>query len=217
MSTDFVAAHRAADHQTTGTFVPQVAPVLPGTHLARLEASASARGYAAGYAAGARAAREEAAALRARLTAQDERRAAEHTERTARARQLLDAAARSLTERTVPVVTEAQDAVLAGALDLAEAIVGVHLADPPHAAHAALARATSDPQGAVVAVRLHPDDVQLLADTGVADVPLVPDRTLRPGDAVAELEQGFLDARVRTAVERARAALDDRGDAGSAS
>lgn len=124
---------------------------------------------------------------------------------------------RSLGARTVPVVAEAQSAVLAGALDLAEAIVGVHLADRPHAAHAALARATSDPQGAVVAVRLHPDDVRLLAETGV-DVPLVPDRTLRPGDAVAELEQGFLDARVHTAVERARAALDEPSDpAGRAS
>jgi flagellar assembly protein FliH len=202
LSTDFVAAEPS-------TFVPQLAPVLPGTHLARLEEAASRRGYAAGYAIGARAAREEAALL----AEQEERRTAEHAERTGRARRLLDAAVRSLTERTVPVVAEAQAATVAGALDLAEAIVGVQLGDREHAARAALARATSHAHGATVAVRLHPDDMGLLAGSGAADVTLVPDVTLLPGDAVAELEHGFLDARVRTAVERARDALGTLGEA----
>ncbi|MFC8923856.1 FliH/SctL family protein [Cellulosimicrobium sp. NPDC057127] len=199
---------------TDTRFVPQAVPVLPSARLQEVEASASARGYAAGYAAGARAAQQDAARARAELEAEHARRVAEQAARTERALAVLREAARALGERTVPVVAEAQDATVRGALDLAESIVGFQLADRSRAAQAALERVTASAEGAVVAVRLHPDDVDLLAETGVADALLVPDPALRRGDAVADLEHGFLDARVRTAVERARAALADPGTTG---
>lgn len=200
---------------TDTRFVPQAVPVLRSARLQEVEASASARGYAAGYAAGARAAQEESLRVRAELEEDHARRVAEQAARTERALAVLREAARALGERTVPVVAEAQDATLRGALDLAESIVGFQLADRSRAAQAALERATSAADGAVVAVRLHPDDVRLLAEVGVADVRLVADPALHRGDAVAELEHGFLDARVRSAVERARAALADAATSGT--
>lgn len=192
---------------TDAYFVPRSVPVLRSDRVAEVEAAASARGYAAGYAAGARAARDEAERLRAALEADHARRTAERDERTARAVAVLREAARALGERTVPVVAAAQDATVRGALDLAGAVLGYELTDRPGAARAALARATAVADGAVVAVRLHPDDVSLLTEAGVDDVRLVADASLDRGDAVAELEHGFLDARVRAAVDRARAEL----------
>lgn len=67
----------------------------------------------------------------------------------------------------------------------------------------------------MVAVRLHPDDVHLLAQAGVEDPVLLADATLGRGDAVADLEHGFLDARIGTAVARARAGLAALCDPGA--
>ncbi|GAA3227515.1 FliH/SctL family protein [Oerskovia jenensis] len=192
---------------TEAAFVPNAVPVLHSSRVQEVESSASARGYAAGYAAGARAAQEGVDRLRASLEEEHARRAAEQVESIRRTVTLLHEAVRALAGRTVPVVEAAQDAVLGGALGLAEAIVGLQLTDRAHAAHAALARVTSTLEGAVVEVRLHPEDVRLLTEAGVEEPALVPDATLRRGDAVAELEHGFLDARIGTAVERARAEL----------
>lgn len=192
---------------TESAFVPSAVPVLHSSRAREVEAAASARGYAAGYAAGARAAQEGVDRLRASLEEEHARRAAEQVESIRRTVTLLHEAARALAERTVPVVEAAQDATLRGALGLAEAIVGVQLTDRSQAAHAALARVTSNVEAAVVEVRLHPDDVRLLTEAGVQEPVLVADATLRRGDAVAELEHGFLDARVGAAVERARTEL----------
>ncbi len=49
--------------------------------------------------------------------------------------------------------------------------------------------------------------MSLLTEAGAGDVRLVADASLDRGDAVADLEHGFLDARVRAAVDRARAEL----------
>ncbi|WP_164984145.1 FliH/SctL family protein [Oerskovia turbata] len=198
---------------TESAFVPNAVPVLNSSRVREVEAAASARGYAAGYAAGARAAQEGVDRLRASLEEEHARRAAEQVESIRRTVSLLHEAARALTERTVPVVESAQAATLRGALDLAEAIVDLQLTDRSRAAHAALARVTSSVEAAVVEVRLHPDDVRLLTEAGVQEPALVPDATLRRGDAVAHLEHGFLDARVGTAVERARAELTALVDA----
>lgn len=192
---------------TESAFVPNAVPVLHSSRAQEVEAAASARGYAAGYAAGARAAQEGVDRLRASLEEEHARRAAEQVESIRRTVVLLHEAARALAERTVPVVEAAQEATLRGALDLAEAIVGLQLADRSLAAHAALARVTSSAEAAIVEVRLHPDDVRLLTEAGVREPVLVPDASLRRGDAVADLEKGYLDARVGAAVERARAEL----------
>ena len=178
---------------TESAFVPNAVPVLHSSRAQEVEAAASARGYAAGYAAGARAAQEGVDRLRASLEEEHARRAAEQVESI---------------RRTVVLLHEAaQEATLRGALDLAEAIVGLQLADRSLAAHAALARVTSSAEAAIVEVRLHPDDVRLLTEAGVREPVLVPDASLRRGDAVADLEKGYLDARVGAAVERARAEL----------
>ncbi|MPV39189.1 FliH/SctL family protein, partial [Georgenia subflava] len=96
----------------------------------------------------------------------------------------------------------------------AEALLGAELADGPTAARTALARALAEPHGAdVVRVRLHPADHELVVSATDADlavpagIELVADASLARGEAVGELEAGYLDARLGTAVERARTAL----------
>ncbi|MHA7132022.1 FliH/SctL family protein [Oerskovia turbata] len=192
---------------TEQAFVASAIPVLRSDRSQAIEEAASTRGFAAGYAAGARAAQEGADRLRAQLEEEHARRSAEQVESTRRTVALLREATRALVDRTVPAVATAQEATLRGALALAEAIVGHGLADHDRAARAALARVTSSAEPALVEVRMHPDDVRLLVEAGVTEPVLVPDATLRRGDAVADLEQGFLDARITTAVERARAEL----------
>ncbi|AEE44813.1 FliH/SctL family protein [Cellulomonas fimi] len=180
-----------------------------------------AEGFAAGYAAGAReaarVAQEEAARARA---AQEARRAAAQ-DALDRALAVLATAAAAAAARTVPVVHDVEARLHEAALDLATAVLGVELADHGLGARAALARVLAHVDGTEpVTVRLHPADLAALpaaADaTGVAPtvpdgVTLVADPTLAPGDAVADLPDGFLDARLDGAVARARAAL--RGDA----
>ena len=87
------------------------------------------------------------------------------------------------------------------------------LADAAHnGAVAALARvraADVEP----VAVRLHPEDLRALGPD--PELPegarLVADPSLSRGDAVADLPDGWLDARIGTALERARTALETGG------
>jgi flagellar assembly protein FliH len=62
----------------------------------------------------------------------------------------------------------------------------------------------------VAAVRLHPADIAVLKAAGLPQgtgVELVPDPSLARGDAMAEYPQGWLDARLGTALARARSAL----------
>ncbi len=57
-----------------------------------------------------------------------------------------------------------------------------------------------------VAVRLSPADAARVADVDLP-VPVVADPALRDGDAVVDLPDGILDARIATALDRARTAL----------
>ena len=113
----------------------------------------------------------------------------------------------------VPVLGEAERRVADAGLQLAEAILGTELSNAQTAARAALARAF--PSGETVpplTVRLHPDDVQLLTGTTpAAGIALVADTTLERGDAVASYPDGMIDARIGTALERARTALEGTG------
>jgi flagellar assembly protein FliH len=67
----------------------------------------------------------------------------------------------------------------------------------------------------VAAVRLNPADLQVLEATGAvtaaraAGVELVPDPALARGDAMARYPDGWLDARLGAALDRARAVLLD--------
>lgn len=178
----------------------------------RAGASAHAAGFAAGFAAGARAASRAAAQAQVladeRRLADEHRRAAEH----AAALAALDAAVRGARSQTAPVLAEAQATLQRCALELATAVLGVELSDGPTGAVAALARvAAADVEP--VAIRLHPDDLRALGpDPQLPEgARLVADPSLARGDAVADLPDGWLDARISSALERARTALETGG------
>jgi flagellar assembly protein FliH len=182
----------------------------------RAKQQARTTGYAEGWAQGQRAAAlaAEAAAERARAgeQAHDQRRAAA----LASAVNALGRAVSNLETQMMPTLHELQEAVLAHAFELAEAIVGRAMDDPEGRAAAALRRAmnTVPDQGDIV-VSLHPDDFGNLVGTATdADynyegrpVHLRPEPALHPGDAVAETGTTTVDASIATAVARARAAL----------
>jgi flagellar assembly protein FliH len=192
-------------------FVPAHFGALGISDSARREQDTSqAHGYATGYAQGIRAAeavartqREELALAAARA---DAARASEHAE----AVRALGAAAAALHGRTVPVLEAASTVLVESALLLAEKIVGAELSNDRFGAKAALDRAMDGIDEATVRqVRMNPQDLALLEldtvpGTGIA---LVADPVLNRGDALTAFDEGFLDARISTALERARAAL----------
>jgi flagellar assembly protein FliH len=171
------------------------------------------RGHAAGYAAGLRAAADDTEALRARLLAEHDRLEQARQAQVEGAIAVLTAATRALNAVTLPVVADSEDVLVASALELAEAIIGHELCDEESSARAALARVTAQPINSVVPlVRMNPDDLALLADEVLAhqDVTFVPDPQLHRGDAIGEFPDGFLDARIGTALERAKLVLGER-------
>ncbi|MFC4615408.1 FliH/SctL family protein [Cellulomonas algicola] len=192
-----------------------VAPVIDRAASEAARAEGFAAGYAAGAREAARVAQEES--VRVRAAAEQHRVAAQAA--LDHALDTLQAAASAAAARTVPVVAEVDRRLHAAALDLATAVLGIELADHAQGARAVLARvlAQVDPAEPVT-VRMHPDDLAAVpaatsatggtAPTLPATVTLVADATLAAGDAVAELPDGYLDARVTTALARARAALE---------
>ncbi|TFB95972.1 hypothetical protein E3O42_17665 [Cryobacterium adonitolivorans] len=178
----------------------------------RLERQWQARGHTAGYTEGLRAA---AAAVDLRVASLE----AEHAELMRAAAQqrdrrleVLNAAVRALEIRTVPVLRDAEETLLGAAIDLAEAIIGHALADEATAVRSALGRTHSGVEaGSPVGhtVRLNPHDLAVLDASTVAGsgVTLVADATLARGDAVSEFPDGYLDARIGSALQRARAVL----------
>jgi flagellar assembly protein FliH len=169
----------------------------------RSESLAYTHGHAAGYTAGLRQAVEEAVVRRQEMEA-------EHSARTDRTLTMLGAAADALHAAVLPVVTDAQNAIAAAAMELAETIIGVELSDSELSARAALARVLAVPPPAgTVTVRMNPSDLSVLseADKAAAGAVFVADAGLGRGDAMAEYEHGHLDARISTALSRARAAL----------
>lgn len=214
------AAGRPAAEPVPFTPSPLAAAATAAPVIDRAASEAArAEGFAAGYAAGAREAARVAQeeSVRVRAAAEERRVAAQAA--LDHALDALQAAASAAAERTVPVVAEVEHLLHAAALDLATAVLGVELADHAQGARAVLARVLAQVDAAEpVTVRMHPDDLAAVAaattatggavPTLPATVTLVPDATLVPGDAVAELPDGYLDARVTTALARARAALE---------
>lgn len=190
-------------------FVPLTVPVLAETEDQQaVMAAARSRGYAAGYADGRRAAADEQKAWETEAEAARTAESAEATDRIRVLAEALRAAAVELGEATVPVLEEAREILIAAAFELAEAVVGEALADPVAAARAAVERVlAADANGVVAVVRLNPRDLALLEGSIPADVHMVADPALAPGDAVGELPDGWLDACVGEALARAREAL----------
>jgi len=203
---------------TEAQFSPMSFPPLRDNRHERAEEQARARGhaagYAAGYAAGLRAAAAEVKEQKARLQAEHEAVVQNGRLRVERAIQALNAAASALQQRTAPVLAEAQDTLAAAAMDLAEAVLGCELADGSRSARAALSRALTGVDTATVqTVRMHPVDLSLLEPEvrRQAGVQFVPDATLERGDAVTEFADGYLDAKIGSALARAKAALRGAG------
>ncbi|OIH98537.1 MULTISPECIES: hypothetical protein [unclassified Curtobacterium] len=208
---------------TDTTTVQRVAFPVIGDPAGRERAtSADVRGHAAGYTAGLRAAQAETDALRARLEAEHASRVAALQADTARRVAVLDAAATALLSRVAPVLDDAEASVASAALDLAEAVVGYAIrasrpadttGDGEEAGIAAGALATveralaSVDRTVAVAVRLSVGDAARVADLDLP-VPVVADPALHDGDAVVDLPDGLLDARIATALDRARTALE---------
>jgi flagellar assembly protein FliH len=175
--------------------------------------AAQAAGYAEGWAQGQRAAK---VASRAAL---DQAAAAERAHATARSAALgralaaLGTAASGLDRRIAQTAEELEDAILAAAVELAEAILDRELSTMDGRALDAARRAIAlAPAGAEILVRLHPEDHAMLAEDGALEihgrpVRLRPDPTLRPGDAVAEYGATTIDAGLPAALARVRRVL----------
>ncbi|MCT9868461.1 hypothetical protein [Paenarthrobacter aurescens] len=181
------------------------------------------QGHAAGYAAGMQAAAAGQRDLQERLRAEHGDMLDAGRSALARSLQLLQAAASAAQQRQEVALEEVQDVLARSAIELAEAILGYELAQGENTARAALARALTPLGGGgaggaggstgstgVTSVRLHPGDIAALAASGVTEitgVELKADATLNPGDAVGEYPNGWIDARISTALERAKLAL----------
>ncbi|MEV0896850.1 FliH/SctL family protein [Actinoplanes sp. NPDC049802] len=207
-----------ADNATAARFAVDLRAEQPVDNEAVERAKQQARttGYAEGWAQGKRdaAVATEAAAARA-VTAEE---AYEQRRATALAH-AVNALGRAVTElenQLMPTFTELQEVVLAGAWELAEAIIGRTLRDDPERGADALRRAmTATPEHGPVRVSLHPDDYRTLVgesagtdyDYNGRTIVLRPDASLQPGDAIAETGTATVDATIAAAVERAREAL----------
>lgn len=181
----------------------------------RERARAKTQGYAEGFAAGMGAVTKQGRARQQQLQEDfDARSAAQQAEQDA-ALAALGAAAEALSARAVPAIEAADRSLVESAMTLAEAILGHELRDGEHAASAALRRIVGavDPSE-IRAVRMHP---QTAADlpAGSAErvgVTVHRDPQLAPGDAVADLPEGFIDARITAALRRCRQILAEGGD-----
>ncbi|PVZ56372.1 FliH/SctL family protein [Arthrobacter sp. H-02-3] len=175
-------------------------------------------GHAAGYAAGVRAAAKEQRRWRDRMAAEQAASLAAGQQDLDRAVRALAVARNDFAHRNVQALQDAEEILARTALELAEAILGYELAEGTRTARAALARALSGSDSAtVLAIRLHPADIDVLTREGQelpAGLPLVPDPSLGRGDAKVEYQQGWFDAGLRSSLERARTAL--LGESGQA-
>lgn len=201
--------------------VPVVFPAVDLSGRSEAQDRGYVQGHAAGYAAGLRAAAAEQARLAAGLQAEHDAATAAGREAAEHVVVVLAAAAGAFQQRFRLVLQDAEAVLAASALDLAEAVLAYELDDGERTARAALHRALSsggagvgDGAGGgtpeVSAVRLHPADIAVLMASGIPDglgVELVPDSSLARGDAMAQYPEGWLDARLGTALARARAAL----------
>jgi flagellar assembly protein FliH len=196
-------------HPTT-RFAPTTFPTLSTALTQQHLEAARARGYSAGYAEGTHKADRDYAARSADLEVTLAAEIEFGRARAARVLAILNAAVASLTARLEPSLQEAEETFLAASIELAEAILGVELQDHAASARAAVLRILRTPHTAhIIAVRLNPDDLQVVRlDAGLpAGVDLIPDESITRGDAVAELAAGILDARISTALRRAREEL----------
>lgn len=195
---------------STDAFLAMTIPRLGTSSSVRIEEQARARGHSAGYTDGLRAGQLEIERRMAELASEHAAAVQAANDRTAAAVAVMEAAARALNERTVPVLAESHGALARAAADLAGAILGYELGDEERSARAAIGRALDVTSlDEVRAVFLHPADLALLGDEirDAAGIVFTADPTLARGDARTEFPHGYLDARLFAALDRATAAL----------
>lgn len=190
-------------------FAPLDFPNLQAPEAEAVVREAVQRGYAKGLARGRRRSEIERDELLAELASDAETRRQIADARLVIALQWLEDARAALDRRVAPVLADSERAILEASIALAEVVLGTELANAEVAARTALARVLGHPSGpTVVVVRMAPDAIAALAAAGVeAPVTLISDPALGPGDAIAELPDGLLDARVADALGRARGVL----------
>ena len=198
---------------------PVVFPALGGAapHSSLQEARGYAEGYAQGWAAGMKGARETIEAQLAQERGAFEQRELERAAQVRACLDTLERMAQAARDREAPVLKDAEDRLVHGALELAEALVGLSLDDHETALRAALHRALlPEARDEILRLRLHPDEVATLEELRSHpgeeyllphDIEVVPDATLQPGDALAEVREGVIDARVSRALTRVREVL----------
>jgi flagellar assembly protein FliH len=174
----------------------------------RTDDAASVRGHAAGYAAGRRQAEQELQELRSSIAAEAQAARVSATAELTRAMNALESATAQLRAQELPVLESVDGAIARAAFELAEAIIGHELADGEGSARTAVRRATESSPAAATRIRFNPRDIALMAPHQFAPgLVLVGDETIEPGGAVVEVDNGSIDARVMSALARAKAAL----------
>lgn len=197
----------------SSNFTAMAFPSIGDTERDQVLRDARVQGHAAGFAEGAAAARrdaeEAAAAAAASFITQRLAAAAELKHQVA----VLEAAANAMHKRAVPVLETMEHAIAGAALNIAETVIGLEMEHGETSVRAALARALNPVTPAPVhTVRLHPLDLAALPGDASASVKFVADPSLHRGDAVAEYTEGFLDARMSTALARIRESLLGDGE-----
>lgn len=195
---------------STDAFAPAVFPSIAGRAVELEHDRARSRGYAAGHAEGMRAAAIAAAAQRDEIEAELRELLADGRHQINEAISALDAAAHALGRREEQLVAAAQQQLERLAADIASAVIGRELSADEDSARNALHRAllTVDPAD-VREVRLSPTDAEALRrhEAAPASVTITTDASLARGDAIVTVDDGFIDARLGAALDRARRAL----------
>jgi flagellar assembly protein FliH len=170
-------------------------------------AAARSQGYSVGWAEGQRRAREEAA--REAGLAEQQRIAAEavRAQEHAAAMAALVTAATELRAATTRACAAIADQASDLAWELTRELLGHELSiEGVDVVRRVLNLLPDEP---MVAVRLHPDDVAGAAELVEHGVPVVPDPSLQPGDALVEAADHVLDLRLDVALDRLRQTLAD--------
>jgi flagellar assembly protein FliH len=194
---------------STDAFVHAAFPRFGSTGAEEVRERARRHGYAQGHAEGMRAAAAESAAREAHAEAQRAMDAAEQARRVDEAVAALHRAAAALDAHAHALTAAAQERVLGHAVELAEFLVAGELRGDESAAMVTARRILSvTDAGDARTVRVHPAVIRSLPAGNLPDrIEFVADDTLAPGDAVVELPDGFIDARLDAALDRARDAI----------
>jgi flagellar assembly protein FliH len=195
---------------TDTVFSPVTYPAVGDVRSDRITEQARVHGHSAGYAAGRRDAERDVEELRRSL-------AAEYAAKGAALDSIVQSSLAALALATARLdaweretMAAADLALASAAIELAEGILGRELSSSPDSARTAIDRALSQ-AGRVEAgaVRLNPIDHAAIIASGKVDASLrlLIDPSLARGDAILDLPDGYIDARIATALDRARAAI----------